>query len=68
MMGYGYWNSYSSLHPNIRDDLPDNSFSEIPYEKGFQLLWYIQTLIGEAKMNPMLDSYIAANKYTSIKW
>lgn len=35
MMGYGYWNSYSSLHPNIREDSPDNSFSEIPYEKGF---------------------------------
>tara|TARA_B110000285_G_scaffold230886_1_gene298325 strand:+ start:870 stop:1364 length:495 start_codon:yes stop_codon:yes gene_type:complete len=35
MEGYGLWNSYSSLHPNVRDDLPDNSFSEIPYEKGF---------------------------------
>lgn len=35
MEGYGYWNSYSSLHPNIRKDSPDNSFSDIPYEKGF---------------------------------
>jgi len=35
MVGYGLWNSYSSLHPNVRDDLPDNSFSTIPYEKGF---------------------------------
>jgi len=35
MVGYGMWSSYSSLHPNVRDDLPDNSFSTIPYEKGF---------------------------------
>ena len=35
MVQYGLWNSYSSLHPNVRDDLPDNSFSTIPYEKGF---------------------------------
>jgi len=68
MVGYGYWNSYSSLHPNVRDDLPDNSFSEIPYEKGFQFLWYIDSLVGADHMLVLLDSYIAANKYTSVKW
>jgi len=41
METYGYWNSYSSIHPNIRQDLPDNSFSVIPYEKGYQFLYYI---------------------------
>jgi leukotriene-A4 hydrolase len=35
MVQEGYWSSYASLHPNVRDDLPDNSFTEIPYEKGF---------------------------------
>jgi len=42
MEDYGYWNSYSTLHPNMGSDTPDNSFSEIPYEKGFQFLWHIQ--------------------------
>ena len=38
----GLWNSYSSLHPNVRDDLPDNSFTTIPYEKGYQFLYFIE--------------------------
>jgi leukotriene-A4 hydrolase len=35
IVNYGFNNSYSSLYPVINDDKPDNSFSEIPYEKGF---------------------------------
>lgn len=42
MLGYGLNNSYSSLYPIIGDDLPDDSFSEIPYEKGFQYLYFIE--------------------------
>lgn len=69
MMGYGYWNSYSSLHPNVREDLPDNSFSEIPYEKGFQFLWYLDKhVIGREKLTTLIDTYITANAFKSIKW
>lgn len=35
MVKYGLKNSYASLYPVIGEDMPDNSFSEIPYEKGF---------------------------------
>lgn len=35
MQGYGMNNSYSALYPEIGEDKPDNSFSVIPYEKGF---------------------------------
>jgi len=55
MEAEGYWNSYSSLHPNIGTDLPDNSFTVIPYEKGFQFLWYIQSLIGDKLMGDLID-------------
>ena len=69
MEGYGLWNSYSSLHPNVRDDLPDNSFSVIPYEKGYQFLYFIeQEVIGEHHMQLMLNEYISENAYMSIKW
>ena len=69
MEGYGLWNSYSSLHPNVRDDLPDNSFSEIPYEKGFQFLNFIeQEVLGYNHTQFMLNEYINENAYTSIKW
>ena len=35
MLGFGLNNSYSSLYPVMNGDTPDNSDSEIPYEKGF---------------------------------
>lgn len=50
MKDYGDNNTYGSLYPVIGDDLPDNSFSTIPYEKGYQLLYYLETLLGEDKM------------------
>jgi len=68
MEGYGYWNSYSSLHPNIGKDLPDNSFSTVPYEKGFQFLYYIQSLLGDKLFGDMIDEYIHENALTSVKW
>jgi leukotriene-A4 hydrolase len=35
MVDYGLDSNYSSLFPQVGDALPDDSFSEIPYEKGF---------------------------------
>jgi len=58
MEGYGMFNSYSSLHPNVGKDLPDNSFSVIPYEKGFQFLYYMESVIGDTNMQQMLNEYI----------
>lgn len=55
MQEYGLNNTYASLYPVVGDDKPDNSFSEIPYEKGFQLLYYIeQDLLGETDFQEML--------------
>jgi len=50
MQLFGMWNSYSSLNPNVRNNNPDDSFSEIPYEKGFQFINYLETLLGEYHM------------------
>ena len=53
MKGYGVDNSYSSLYPEVgpvlTGDNPDASFSEVPYEKGFQLLYYMQSILGDDK-------------------
>ena len=68
MEGYGYFASYSSLHPRINGDHPDNSFSEVPYEKGFQLLHYIESLIGETNMRELLNEWVLQNTYQSRKW
>ena len=58
MVGYGLNNSYSSLYPILNGDRPDNSMSVIPYEKGFQLLYYMETLIGADHMQALLREWI----------
>ena len=58
MVGYGVENTYSSLHPVLRGDNPDNSFSEIPYEKGFQLLYYMESLAGYEVFKNFMAYYI----------
>lgn len=50
MISFGMTNNYSSLYPQPERNVPDDSFSTIPYEKGFQLLWYIESLIGKDYM------------------
>lgn len=35
MVNFGLDNTYSSLHPVLQGDNPDNSFSNVCYEKGF---------------------------------
>jgi leukotriene-A4 hydrolase len=54
MVGYGLNHTYASLYPVVDEDKPDNSFSEIPYEKGFQLLYYLESLLGEKDMQSLI--------------
>jgi leukotriene-A4 hydrolase len=46
MNNFGMSNSYSSLTPNVANDNPDNAFSTVPYEKGYQFLTYLESIIG----------------------
>lgn len=62
MLGYGLDSNYSSLFPQVGDNLPDDSFSNIPYEKGFQLLYTMETLIGENHMQVLLREWIDEKK------
>jgi leukotriene-A4 hydrolase len=55
---YGEDNTYTSLNPDIGDDDPENSFSSIPYEKGSQFMYYIESLLGEEIMEKMLREYL----------
>jgi leukotriene-A4 hydrolase len=55
---YGLDNSYSSLFPDIGDDDPENSFSRVPYDKGSQFMYYIETLLGPEATQAYLRDYI----------
>jgi leukotriene-A4 hydrolase len=64
VMGYGINNSYSSLYPDLNDGAnADDSSSEIPYEKGYQFLYYLENKVMKTQKDfqDMLGYYI--NKY-----
>jgi len=61
MKDFGFDKNYSSLYPLVGKNLPDESFSTVPYEKGFQLLYYIETLIGKDHIQKLIQTHI--NKY-----
>jgi leukotriene-A4 hydrolase len=66
MQNYGLNNVYSSLHPTLKGDNPDNAFSTVPYEKGFQLLTYLESFIGEELFQTFLRGYIIEYSQDSV--
>ncbi|CAD8075443.1 unnamed protein product [Paramecium primaurelia] len=58
--------TYKSLHPNTAWKNPNDSFSLVPYEKGYQLLYYLEQLIGEENFKQFLRSYLDNFKFQSI--
>ncbi|KAG4085078.1 leukotriene A4 hydrolase [Neocallimastix lanati (nom. inval.)] len=50
---------FTSLVPDLRDKDPDDSFSTVPYEKGFNLLFYLEKILGGPEVfDPFLKSYV----------
>jgi len=45
---------------------PDDAFSTIPYDKGFQFLTFLEDIIGEEKMQAFIRYYINTHAQTSI--
>jgi leukotriene-A4 hydrolase len=58
MIDYGLTNNYSSLFPSVENNAPDDSFSEVPYEKGFQLLYHMESLVGDDNMQTLIRGWI----------
>jgi leukotriene-A4 hydrolase len=47
VLDLGESNPYTALVPQLEGVDPDDSFSRIPYEKGFYFLRYLEGLVGE---------------------
>ncbi|XP_043697561.1 leucine aminopeptidase [Telopea speciosissima] len=45
---------------------PDDIYSQVPYEKGFQFIWRIERQIGRPAFDEFLKKYIATFKFQSI--
>lgn len=45
---------------------PDDVYSQVPYEKGFQFLWRIERQIGRTAFDEFIKKYISTFKFQSI--
>lgn len=68
MLDYGLDSNYSSLFPQVGSNLPDDAFSTVPYEKGFQLLYHMESLIGDDNMQTLLRGWIDEYKQQSVNY
>lgn len=59
---------YSTLVQDLKDQSdPDDAFSTVPYEKGSNLLYHIETVLGGTeKFDPFIPHYFNKFKYSSL--
>jgi len=59
---------FTKLVPSLVNEDPDDTFSSVPYEKGYTFLYYIENLLrnGEKDFNPFLKHYISKYARQSI--
>ncbi|XVF75475.1 hypothetical protein PTKIN_Ptkin13bG0190900 [Pterospermum kingtungense] len=57
---------FTKLKTNQEGVDPDDVYSEVPYEKGFQFLWRIERQIGRPAFDEFIKKYIATFKFKSI--
>ncbi|ODV86712.1 hypothetical protein CANARDRAFT_174774 [[Candida] arabinofermentans NRRL YB-2248] len=59
---------YSTLIQNLKDKSdPDDAFSTVPYEKGFNLLFSLELLLGgKQNFDPFIKHYFTKYKYQSL--
>jgi leukotriene-A4 hydrolase len=50
----------------LRGEDPDDAFSGIPYEKGFNLLHYLETLVGTETFESFAKAYIQTFKFGTV--
>ena len=49
--------SVQEMNVDVRGVDPDDAFSSVPYEKGFNFLFYLESLLGEEAMNGLLKAH-----------
>ncbi len=50
----------------LGDQDPDDSFSGVPYEKGFSLLYYLETLVGTPNFEKFAKLYVNTFKFKTV--
>ncbi len=63
---YGEEHNFTKLAPDFTGIDPDDAFSVVPYEKGYTLLYFIETIVGKANFQKILQSYIKEFSHKSV--
>ena len=64
----GEKSNFTSLSPDFSGIDPDDGFSTVPYEKGFQFLCYLEEKVVEDDFKQIMGNYIEKFKYKSVDW
>ena len=69
MLSFGLDKNFSSLNPQLQDASPDDSFSEVPYEKGFQFLTYLESLfLKKEDFQTVIRNHILTHSQQSVTY
>ncbi|KAI9140711.1 peptidase family M1-domain-containing protein [Paraphysoderma sedebokerense] len=64
---FGPSNRLTALKPDLKETDPDDAFSSVPYEKGFNFLYYLEQLLGGASVfEPYMKAYFQKFAHQSI--
>ena len=63
---FGASHPLTHMVPQLRDVDPDDAFSSVPYEKGFNLLHYLSTLVGAEAFEAFARAYVDHFKFKTL--
>ena len=63
---FGENHDFTKLVPDLKGKDPDDAFSSVPYEKGFNFLYFIEKLIGIEKFDTFIPHYFTVWKEKSL--
>ncbi|PLN83279.1 leukotriene A-4 hydrolase [Aspergillus taichungensis] len=63
---YGADHEFTRLVTDLKGKDPDDAFSSIPYEKGFNFLYHLETLVGKQKFDQFIPHYFTTFKGKSL--
>ncbi|KAK2762761.1 hypothetical protein FQN54_000935 [Arachnomyces sp. PD_36] len=63
---YGVDHEFTKLVTDLKGKDPDDAFSSIPYEKGFNFIFYLENLVGQGKFDKFIPHYFTTFKGKSL--
>ncbi|KAJ5630562.1 uncharacterized protein N7484_010662 [Penicillium longicatenatum] len=63
---FGHDHEFTKLITDLKGKDPDDAFSSIPYEKGFNFLFYLENLVGKPKFDKFIPYYFTTFQRKSL--